>query len=76
MRSPMIPQPPKETQAVRQLGNTDVFECLGVDGYNFGMLAVVRRPIGSTMRPKYKRWVWYWTPNPTGQARPLAKEQA
>jgi len=61
--TPMMPQPPEETQEVRQLGNTDVFECLGVDGYNYGMLAVVRRPIGSTARPECVRGRWYWTPN-------------
>jgi len=67
--TPMMPQPPEETQEVRQLGNTDVFECLGVDGYNYGMLAVVRRPIGSTARPECVRGRWYWTPNAAGQGR-------
>ena len=66
----MKPQPPEGTVKVQQLGGTDSFECLGfgIDAPNYVMLAVVHRPIGSTVRPVCKDGVWYWA-NPTGQGR-------
>lgn len=58
----MKPQPPEGTAKVQQLGGTDSFECLGfgIDAPNYVMLAVVHRPIGSTVRPVCKDGVWYW----------------
>ena len=66
----MKPQPPEGTAKVQQLGGTDSFECLGfgIDAPNYVMLAVVHRPIGSTVRPVCKDGVWYWA-NPTIQGR-------
>ena len=63
----MKPQPPEGTVKVQQLGGTDSFECLGfgIDAPNYVMLAVVHRPIGSTVRPVCKDGVWYWA-NPEG----------
>ena len=67
----MKPQPPEGTAKVQQLGGTDSFECLGfgIDAPNPVMLAVVHRPIGSTVRPVCKDGVWYWA-NP--KVLPLA----
>ena len=59
----MKPQPPEGTSKVQQLGGTDSFDCLGLgtDAPNYVMLAVVHRPIGSTVRPVCKNGVWYWS---------------
>jgi hypothetical protein len=64
----MKPQPPEGTAKVQQLGGTDSFDCLGL-----GMLAVVHRPIGSTVRPVCKDGVWYWS-NATGE-RPETRSE-
>jgi hypothetical protein len=59
----MKPQPPEGTAKVQQIGGTDSFDCLGFgkQAPNYVMLAVVHRPIGSTVRPVCKDGVWYWS---------------
>jgi hypothetical protein len=54
----MRPQPPEGTAKVKQIGRTDNFDCLEL-GTN-AMLAVVRRPLNSTVRPVCENNVWYW----------------
>ena len=74
----MKPQPPEGTAKVQQLGGTDSFECLGfgIDAPNYVMLAVVHRPIGSTVRPVCKDGVWYWAnPSVLPPAAPAGREQ-
>lgn len=62
----MKPQPPDGTEKVQRIGSTDSFDCLGfgTDATNYVMLAVVHRPIGSTVRPVCKDGVWYWSNKP------------